>query len=117
MGGLFTYKGDYMKRGMILAVILTAALGRVQFNGHTECWYDLNMTKVVVKAHQNGIDGAYWIDENGLKRLGGYVMCAGHPSRYGEVIETSLGVPGIIVDTGTFVKKDPTAIDIATDWK
>lgn len=104
-------------KGMILAVVLTAALGRVQFQDHTETWYDLNMTKIVSKAHERGIDGEYWIDEQGLKRLGDYVMCAGHPNRYGEVIETSLGVSGIIVDTGEFVNGNPTGIDIATDWK
>ena len=102
---------------MLAALVLTARLGRIQYENHAETWYDLNMSKVVVKAHNNGIDGAYWIDDKGLKRLGEYVMCAGHPDRYGEVIETSLGVQGIIVDTGDFAKTDPTAIDIATNWK
>ena len=104
-------------RGIMLAAVLTATLGRVVYQGHYETFYNLNMSKVVVNAHEKGIDGAYWIDENGLKMLGEYVMCAGHTSRYGEVIETSLGVPGIIVDTGDFAKDDPEAIDIATAWE
>lgn len=96
--------------------VLTAAKGVNYFMDHEERFYNLNMSKVVITAHKKGIDGEYWIDDKGLKRLGDYVMCAGHPSRYGEIIDTSLGVKGIIVDTGDFAKKNPTMIDIATNW-
>ena len=105
-----------MKWGMILLVtVLTAQLGRVTYNGHYETWYNLNMSRIVNKAHDNGIDEEYWISEDGLKMLGDYVMCAGHPDRYGEVVETSRGL-GIIVDTGEFVKTEPDTIDIAVSW-
>ena len=104
-----------MNKGILLAVMLTAVLGRVTFQGHNETWYNLNMSNVVNRAHDRGIDGAYWISDDGLKMLGEYVMCAGAVERYGEVVETSRG-KGIIVDTGEFAKKEPTTIDIATNW-
>lgn len=114
-GSIKRLKGIATQTLLALSV-LTAAKGVNQFMDHEERYYNLNMTKVVVRAHQRGIDGAYWIDDKGLKRLGDYVMCAGHPDRYGEIIDTSLGVKGIIVDTGTFAKTNPTMIDIATNW-
>lgn len=100
---------------MILSVILTAQLGRVTFNGHYETWYNLKMTNIVNKAHENGIEGSYWVSVDGLKMLGDYIMCAGHPDRYGEIVETSRGL-GVIVDTGDFIKDYPNAIDIAVSW-
>ena len=101
---------------MMLTLVLTAQLGRVTYNGHYETWYNLPMQNIVNKAHDNGIDGKYWVSGKGLKMLGEYVMCAGSIERYGEVVETSLGVKGIIVDTGDFVKTEPDTIDIATNW-
>lgn len=100
---------------ILATAILTARLGRIDFQGHQETWYDLNMSKVVSNAHDHGIDGEYWINDDGLKMLGNYVMCAGHPSRYGELVETSRGI-GIIVDTGDFAKERPNDIDVATAW-
>lgn len=100
---------------LLAFTVLTAARGVNHFMDHEERYYNLNMSRVVVRAHERGIDGAYWIDDKGLKRLGDYVMCAGHPDRYGEIIDTSLG-KGIIVDTGSFAKTNPTMIDIATNW-
>ena len=38
-----------------------------------------------------------------------------HP--YGCVVLTSLDVPGIVLDTGSFTDTDPEQIDIAVDWK
>ena len=73
------------------------------------------MTNIVNKAHENGIEGSYWVSGDGLKMLGDYIMCAGHPDRYGEIVETSRGL-GVIVDTGDFIKDYPNAIDIAVSW-
>ena len=106
-----------MKRGMmILAVILTARLGVVNYNGHRETWYNLNMNRIVERADSYyGITDVYVIREDGVKTYNGFVMCAGAKERYGEVVETSRGI-GIILDTGEFAIKDPAAIDIATAW-
>ena len=102
----------------LLYVILTAVLGRVTFNGHQETYYNLNMSNIVNRAHDNGIDGAYWIDEKGIKRFDEYVIVAAdwsiHP--YGSLVETSHGT-GIVLDTGDFIKDHPEDIDIATSWK
>lgn len=101
-------------RGITL-IMLTAALGRIQFNGHTETWYNLPMQKVVQNAYSRGFAGDYWERADGCKMLGAKIICAGAPERYGEIVETSRG-QGIILDTGEFVKADPTAIDIAVTW-
>ena len=112
-----------MKRGirflaMLAAVVLTAKLGRIEYNGHYETWYDLNMTNVIIRAHNNGMYGDYWIDEQGLKRFDDYVIVAAnwnvHP--YGSLVETSRGI-GIVLDTGDFTKDEPYTIDLATAWK
>ena len=96
------------------AVILTAKLGTVQFEGHKETWYNLNMRKVVQRAKDMGIPAEYWVDERGVKRFGPWVIVAAHPSkiRY-SIVQTSLG-EGIILDTHT--AKDTELIDIATAW-
>lgn len=104
-------------RGIVTltAVVLTARLGRVQFQGHDETYYNLSMKRIVQQAQNKGIPGEYWESENGCKMYGEFIMCAGAPGRYGEIIETSLG-QGIILDTGSFAKTNPTCIDIATNW-
>ena len=102
-------------RGITLAVVLTASLGRVTFQDHTETWYDLPMGKVVQRAQDMGIPAEMWIREDGVKMFGPWVIVAAHPSkiRYSRV-GTSLG-EGIILDTHT--ADDTELIDIATDWK
>jgi hypothetical protein len=61
--------------------------------------------------------GDYWVREDGVKMLGPYVMVAANLNTRprGTVVETSLGL-GIVCDTGDFAKKNPMALDIATDW-
>lgn len=103
------------RKGILLAVLLTASLGRITFNGHTETWYNLPMNNVIQKAAENGIYGDYWERADGCKMYGKFIICAGAPERYGEIIETSRGL-GIILDTGDFVKDNPTAIDMAVTW-
>ena len=96
------------------AVILTAKLGTVQFEGHKETWYNLNMRKVVQRAKDMGISAEYHVREDGVKMFGPWVIVAAHPSkiRY-SIVQTSLG-EGIILDTHT--AKDTELIDIATAW-
>lgn len=91
--------------------ILTPSAGRVWFNGHQETYYNLDMTGVVSNAHALGITGDYWVNENGCKMLGSYIMVASSDYTKGTVISTSLGA-GIVVDYC------PTSgvVDIATVW-
>ena len=110
-----------MKRVQIivtmLAVVLTAKLGTIQFEGHKETWYDLDMKNVIERTDKMfGMTDLYHIREDGVKMYGPWVICAGHPNaiRYSR-IQTSLG-EGIILDTHT-VMEDEMLIDIATDWK
>ena len=100
---------------VLLAVVLTASLGRVQYEGHTETWYDLDMSKVIERSDKAiGLNDMYWVREDGVKMYAQWVICAAHPSkiRYSR-IQTSLG-EGIILDTHT--SKDTELIDIATTW-
>lgn len=101
----------------IMAITLNAGLGRIQFDGHEETYYNLPMERVVENARKNGIYGAYWLREDGAKMWGHYVIVAApfdvHP--YGSFVETSLG-EGIVLDTGEFAVTNKNQIDIATGW-
>lgn len=101
------------------ASVLTKRGGVNYYNGHKETWYDLDMTRIVKKAKRIGVPGEYWVSEDGLKMYGDFVIVAAdfdvHP--YGCVVLTSLGVPGIVLDTGAFTESDPEQIDVAVDWK
>lgn len=99
----------------LLYVILTAALGRVTFNGHTETWYDLPMENVIQRSQDAGIPCEYWVRDDGVKMFGQWVIVAAHPSktRY-SMIDTSLG-EGIILDTHEM--SDTELYDIATTWR
>ena len=106
-------KGLFM--ATMLAVMLTARLGRVSFNDHTETYYNLRMDRIVERAQENGIDGNYWEREDGCKMYGPFIIAAAdwnlHP--YGTVTETTRGW-AIILDTGTF--KDRSTVDLAVTW-
>ena len=106
-----------MKKLRVLAtmvtVMLTAELGRIEFQGHDETWYNLPMQKVVSNAMSNGIVLDYWERADGCKMYGHYIICAG--AKYGEIVETSRGT-GIVLDTGEFIKEHPADIDIAVTW-
>ena len=96
---------------------LTAS-GGVNYHGEQkETYYNLNMEQVVTNAQEAGIQGEYWVREDGVKMYGEYVIVAAnldvHPR--GSTVETSLGT-GIVLDTGGFATENPTQIDIATDW-
>ena len=98
----------------LLAVVLTASLGKIQFNGHTETWYDLPMQNVIQRSQDAGIPCEIWIRDDGVKMFGQWVIVAAHPSkiRY-TMVDTSLG-QGIILDTHEM--NDTEHIDIATTW-
>lgn len=98
----------------LMALVLTAKLGTIQFQGHKETWYDLSMSRVVKRAQDMGIPTEYWVREDGVKMFGPWVIVAAHPSkiRYTR-LQTSLG-EGIILDYHTCA--DTELIDIATTW-
>lgn len=101
---------------MILAtIVLTAGLGRITYNGHTETWYNLPMNRCVQRAQDMGIPAEYWVRDDGVKMFGQWVIVAAHPSipRY-SLVETSLGT-GIVLDRHTC--QDVNLYDMATTWK
>lgn len=82
-----------------------------------ETYYNLPMDGVIEQARNFGIEGEYWIREDGVKMYGDYVILACnrdvHPM--GTLVETSLGT-GISLDTGGFAEGNPTQVDVATAW-
>lgn len=86
-------------------------------SGGDETYYNLPMDQVIDRMHRLGVEGDYWVRDDGVKMLGPYVMVAAnlkvHPR--GSVVETSLG-PGLVCDTGSFAAKHPYRLDIATSW-
>ena len=101
---------------LLVAVVLTAKLGKIEYAGHTETWYDLPMNKVVERTDEaTGLTDMYWIRSDGTKMYGEWVIVASHPSvpRY-SFVDTSLGL-GIILDRHEM--PDKNLYDIATDWK
>ena len=107
------YKGIV---SLLVAVVLTARLGTIQFNGHAETWYNLRMNRVVERADKTlGTTDLYWVRDDGVKMYGPLVICAAdwsvHPQY--SFVETSLGT-GIVLDAHT--TNDSELIDIATNW-
>ena len=83
-----------------------------------ETYYNLNMNGVVSNAQNMGIEGEYWVREDGCKMYGDYIICAAdlnvHPR--GSLVESSLGTC-IVLDTGGFTTNGSgVALDIAVDW-
>ena len=83
-----------------------------------ETYYNLNMNGVVSNAQNMGIEGEYWVREDGCKMYGDYIICAAdlntHPR--GSLVESSLGTC-IALDTGGFATNGSgVALDIAVDW-
>ena len=83
-----------------------------------ETYYNLNMNDVVSNAQNMGIEGEYWVREDGCKMYGDYVICAADLNVYprGSLVESSLGTC-IVLDTGGFATNGSgVALDIAVDW-
>ena len=83
-----------------------------------ETYYNLNMNGVVSNAQNRGIEGEYWVREDGCKMYGDYIICAAdlnvHPR--GSLVESSLGTC-IVLDTGGFATNGSgVTLDIAVDW-
>lgn len=96
---------------------LTAYGGVNYYDGHKETYYNLNMSQVVANAQAQGIEGEYWVREDGVKMYGDYVIVAANLNSHprGSLVETSLGT-GIVLDTGGFASYNSEQYDIATDW-
>ena len=83
-----------------------------------ETYYNLDMNGVVSNAQNMGIEGEYWVREDGCKMYGDYVICAADLNVYprGSLVESSLGTC-IVLDTGGFATNGSgVALDIAVDW-
>ena len=88
---------------------LTQQSGVNYYNGRKETYYNLDMSGVIANAQAMGIQGNYWVRDDGVKMYGDYVIVASQDSK-GSLIDTSLG-QGITLDycpAGT--------VDIATSW-
>lgn len=71
------------------------------YNGVLETYYDLPMEGLVDMVHALGIEGTYWVREDGVKMWDDFVIVAAdfdYEPR-GTITETSLGT-GIVLDTG-----------------
>lgn len=103
------------------AGVLTASSGvNYNQNGNKETYYNLDMSGVVSIMRGCGFAEAeypYWVREDGVKMLGGYVMVAANLDVYprGTTVYTSLGT-GLVCDTGGFASSNPTQLDIAVSW-
>lgn len=89
--------------------VLTPSGGVNSFNGNTETYYNLDMSGVIANAQNMGIQGEYWVRDDGVKMYGDYVIVASQHDK-GTIIDTSLGT-GIVLDycpAGT--------VDVATTW-
>lgn len=101
--------------------VLTASSGvNYNQNGNKETYYNLEMSGVVSIMRSYGFteeEYPYWVREDGVKMLGGYVMVAANLDVYprGTTVYTSLGT-GLVCDTGGFAASNPTQFDIAVSW-
>lgn len=89
--------------------VLTPSGGVNQFEGHTETYYNFDMSGVIANAHAMGLQGNYWVRGDGVKMFGDYVIVAAQLAK-GTIVNTSLGT-GIVLDycpAGTH--------DIAVTW-
>ena len=109
-----------MNRGAIIlglmATILTAKIGTINYAGHVETWYNLKMNKVVERADNfYGLSDVYGVREDGVKTYNGFVIVAADKSvPYGTVVETSRGI-GLVLDYHT-IKNGENVYDVATSW-
>ena len=86
-----------------------------------ETYYNLKMNKVVKYMADLGYTESKWykyhIRADGVKMLGDYVMVAANLKIRPKwtILQTSLGM-WIVCDSGSFTKKYPKGLDIATNW-
>lgn len=88
---------------------LTRQGGVNYYNGQKETYYNLNMSGVISNAQSMGIQGNYWVRNDGVKMYGDYVIVAAQAPK-NTIIETSLGT-GLVLDYCP-----ANTIDIAVSW-
>ena len=108
---------DYFEEHIWRGPVLSKGRGTIQGPSGKETYYNLNMSGVVSIMRGMGYDYEYWVRDDGVKMFGNYVMIAANLNirPRGSLVQTSLGM-GMVCDTGTFAKRNPTQIDIATAW-
>lgn len=99
--------------------VLTPSAGRIYGPSGAETYYNLDMSGVVANTKTAGIEGDYWVRDDGVKMYGNYVIAACDVTglvhnRY-DVVDSSLG-QALCMDTGTFAYSDPYQLDIAVTW-
>ena len=99
---------------------ISPGAGTIMGPSGKETYYNLNMAVCVRVMRRMGFseeEYPYEIRADGVKTLGGYVMCAANLKLRprGSLIETSVGT-GIVVDTGGFAKRNPKQLDICVAW-
>lgn len=96
---------------------LTSYRGTVDGPSGKETYYNLDMSNCIGYLRDLGIEGSYWVRNDGAKMYGPYILVAAnfdlHPR--GSLVPTSLGT-GIVCDTGSFIYDNPCQLDIATVW-
>lgn len=100
----------------LCGIVLTAKLGRIEYNGHIETYYNLPMGKVIERSDEAvGMTDLYNVREDGVKCYGPFVIVAADLSRHERysLVDTSLG-RGIVLDAHE--ADDPELIDIAVEW-
>ena len=108
---------DYFEEHIWRGPVLSKGRGTIQGPSGKETDDNLNMSGVVSIMRGMGYDYEYWVRDDGVKMFGNYVMIAANLNirPRGSLVQTSLGM-GMVCDTGTFAKRNPTQIDIATAW-
>lgn len=101
-GGGSSYSGSSGGR-------LTAQGGVNYYNNKKETYYNLDMSGVIANAQSQGIEGNYWVRDDGVKMYGDYVIVASQAPK-NTIIETSLGT-GLVLDYCP-----SNSVDIATNW-
>lgn len=97
--------------------VLNASDGWTNGPSGRETFYNLPMEGVLEEMYEKGFEGEYWVNEDGCKMFGDYIMVAAnlHERPLGTILETSLGT-GMVCDTGIFANEDPTGVDVAVAW-
>lgn len=99
--------------------VLDANLGKVYGPSGYETYYNLKMDGCMKILRDMGIQGEYWVRDDGVKMYGDYVMVAADLNKHprGSLVETSVGI-GIVCDTGDFTTNGSGVnIDVAVTWE
>lgn len=110
-------KGVYVPPTTWTGPVLTRSAGTIQGPSGKETYYNLPMQGVVNIMRRMGYDAErypYWVREDGMKMLGGFIMAAADLRHYprGSIVESSRGWT-LICDTGHLGWNH---LDLACNW-